>query len=90
MAGRTLANATKPYFTTKGAQGTGLGLYQARRFCEAMGGRLKIQSATGLGTAVHLLLPYAASERRALPDMAQITLPSGTHETIDHHIAGRQ
>jgi len=78
MDGQTLADATKPYFTTKGAQGTGLGLYQVRHFCEARGGRLSIRSARGVGTAVHLLLPCIGPERQPLSDMVPIRLPAGT------------
>ncbi|HET6607541.1 MAG TPA: ATP-binding protein [Rhodopila sp.] len=77
MDGQTLANAAKPYFTTKDEQGTGLGLYQAKRFCEASGGRLRIDSARGLGTAVHLLLPCVSADRQALSDMVPIGLPAG-------------
>jgi signal transduction histidine kinase len=90
MDGQTLANAANPYFTTKGPQGSGLGLYQAKRFCEAMGGRLKIESVSGFGTAVHLLLPYAGAERQALHDMSPISLPASAHGVVDLHIAGQQ
>jgi signal transduction histidine kinase len=90
MDKQTQANAAKPYFTTKGPQGSGLGLYQVERFCKALGGRLKIESVSGVGTAVHLLLPYAVVERRTLPDMSPIRLPAGARGAIDYHIAGQQ
>ncbi len=90
MDRQTLANAAKPYFTTKGAQGSGLGLYQVKRFCEAMGGRLKIESASGFGTSVHLLLPSAGTERQTSPDMLPIRLPPGSRRAVDYHIASRQ
>jgi signal transduction histidine kinase len=90
MDRETLANATKPYFTTKGPQGSGLGLYQAKRFCEAMGGRLKIESVSGSGTAVHLLLPCTGAERQILPGMSPISLPAGARGGIDYHFAGQQ
>lgn len=51
--------ALEPFFTTKGKQGTGLGLSQVHAFVKDMGGNLEIESEEGRGTAVHLRFPRA-------------------------------
>ena len=51
-----LARATSFGFSTKG-QGRGLGLWRARKFAEAAGGRLRLRSRPGRGTAAVLILP---------------------------------
>jgi signal transduction histidine kinase len=56
----TLARATEPFFTTKGAgKGTGLGLPMVQGLAAQSGGALRIQSRLGQGCSVHLLLPEA-------------------------------
>lgn len=59
-----------PFFTTKGpGEGTGLGLWNAHRIAELLGGRLELESAPGR-TAFSLLLPAAdrqAGESDAAP-----------------------
>jgi PAS domain S-box-containing protein len=57
----TLAQAVEPFFTTKGAGGTGLGLSMVHGFAEQSGGTLRIDSAPGRGTVVELRLPAAAA-----------------------------
>lgn len=58
MTDEVVAQAFTPYFTTKAASGgTGLGLAQVRRFVEARGGAVDLESAPGAGTRVRLLLP---------------------------------
>jgi len=49
-----------PFFTTK-TKGVGLGLTISRQLCELNGGRMHIDSATGQGTVVTVLLPIAES-----------------------------
>lgn len=52
--------ATEPFFSTKPlGKGTGLGLAQVYGIARQSGGTLRIESAEGAGTQVHMLLPYA-------------------------------
>jgi two-component system, cell cycle sensor histidine kinase and response regulator CckA len=54
----TLSRAFEPFFTTKqGAEGNGLGLVVVRTIVEGHGGRIKLDSALGVGTQVELRFP---------------------------------
>jgi CheY-like chemotaxis protein len=60
MAPDIAARATEPFFTTKPrGSGTGLGLATAHGFAEQSGGALLIDSRSGVGTKVSLVLPRA-------------------------------
>jgi PAS domain S-box-containing protein len=68
MDQRTLARASEPFFTTKGAgKGTGLGLSMVHGTAEQLGGRLELQSEPGKGTVASLWLPVSQSEVTADP-----------------------
>jgi two-component system C4-dicarboxylate transport sensor histidine kinase DctB len=47
----------EPFFTTKGSQGTGLGLDVAKSIIEAHGGTIACDSQTGVGTTFTISLP---------------------------------
>jgi putative PEP-CTERM system histidine kinase len=47
----------KPFRTTKGNAGMGIGVYESREFVQAIGGRLQVVSAPGQGTTFTLQLP---------------------------------
>jgi signal transduction histidine kinase len=49
-----------PYFTTKGARGTGLGLASVERTVREAGGRIVVASRPGEGTTFRVYLPLAA------------------------------
>lgn len=68
----TLAQACEPFFTTKGADGTGLGLSMVQGFVEQSGGEMRIASAPGQGTTVQLRLPAAIAAASDGPE-AQAT-----------------
>lgn len=53
------ARLFEPYFTTKGALGTGLGLVACRWLLEQEGGEISVESAEGQGTTVRVVLPAA-------------------------------
>lgn len=54
----TQARAFEPFFTTKApSKGTGLGLSSIHGFIRQSGGGIRIESASGQGTTIHLYLP---------------------------------
>ena len=75
MDSETLAQATEPFFTTKGVgKGTGLGLSMVHGLAEQLGGCLILGSEQGLGTTAQLWLPLAVSavaQASSAPDAAQ-------------------
>jgi len=80
MSPEVLAHAFEPFYTTKGlGKGTGLGLAQVYGIARQSGGDVKIESQSGQGTTVSILLPRidqptaAAAEAEAKP----ILEPSG-------------
>ena len=63
MAPEVLARVFEPFFTTKPAgKGTGLGLAMVHNFMTESGGRIEVDSAQGLGTAVSLWFPRLHGE----------------------------
>lgn len=67
IAPEILPRIFEPFFTTKrgpdssGKGGTGLGLARCREIIEAHHGRIRVESAVGIGTAFTILLPTAPS-----------------------------
>lgn len=59
MTPEVLALACDPFFSTKGAKGSGLGLAMAQGFARQSGGELRIRSTPGEGTQVEIWLPTA-------------------------------
>jgi putative PEP-CTERM system histidine kinase len=50
----------RPFATTKGERGFGIGAYQAREFVRQSGGSIEVESAPGRGSRFTLRLPLAA------------------------------
>jgi signal transduction histidine kinase len=46
----------KPFDTTKGSQGMGIGAYQLREYVRSLGGSVEVKSATGRGTTFFVRL----------------------------------
>ncbi len=49
----------KPFFSTKGSRGMGIGAYQAREYVRSLGGTLAVESTPGQGTVFRMRLPLA-------------------------------
>ena len=47
----------RPFDSTKGSQGMGIGVYQAREYARSLGGQLSVRSEPGQGTEFRLRLP---------------------------------
>jgi len=60
IAPAIMAKVCEPFFTTKGLNGTGLGLSMVHGFTKQSGGDLLIESEPGKGTCVQLWLPLTA------------------------------
>jgi signal transduction histidine kinase len=63
MSEETLAHIFEPWFTTKGKDGTGLGLPQVASFLKKVDGRLSVRSRLTQGTTFHLYFPVPTSSR---------------------------
>ena len=50
----------KPFDTTKGNAGMGIGMYESREFVRLLGGEIHVQSESGKGTTISLHLPASA------------------------------
>jgi signal transduction histidine kinase len=59
----------RPFDTTKGNAGMGVGVYEAREFARTHGGGLDVQSTPGKGTVFRLRLPIDGSAT-AVPVLA--------------------
>lgn len=78
MSQETLGRLFEPYFTTKGAAGTGLGLASVKALVEGAGGRVIVQSAPGKGTTFRVLWPlHAPPSKRPAEAAAPATRSSG-------------
>jgi signal transduction histidine kinase len=47
----------RPFDSTKGSKGMGIGAYQAREYVQSLGGRVEVQSSPGDGTTFSIILP---------------------------------
>jgi CheY-like chemotaxis protein len=85
MDGATLAQAFEPFYTTKGLEGSGLGLSMVQGFAEQSGGDVRIKSAKGQGTMVELRLPVAppGSSFKELPSAPEKLQGSGRILLVD-------
>jgi len=69
----------RPFDTTKGSKGMGIGAYQVREFVEQAGGRVHVESEPGRGTVFRLCFPGLDLRPSAAATKEQ---PSEREETI--------
>jgi putative PEP-CTERM system histidine kinase len=50
----------KPFDTTRGNAGMGVGMYESREFVSQLGGEIRVESKPGKGTTIALYIPVAA------------------------------
>ena len=60
-----LAQIFQPFFTTRGEEGTGLGLASTLRIVQAAAGMIHVESREGEGATFHLLIPREHRKVRA-------------------------
>ena len=51
----------RPFDSTKGAKGMGIGAYQAREYVRTLGGEMRVSSTPRAGTVISIWLPLAGS-----------------------------
>ncbi|NQT12105.1 MAG: hybrid sensor histidine kinase/response regulator [Planctomycetes bacterium] len=73
----------EPFFSTKGSDGTGLGLSMCHGIVERHGGRIEIDSTPGHGTTFGIHLPVAAECASDEPHPSEAPLPNGRVLYID-------
>ncbi|MDH3589606.1 MAG: HAMP domain-containing histidine kinase, partial [Gammaproteobacteria bacterium] len=56
----------RPFESTKGSKGMGIGAYQAREFVRAAGGDVEVDSTLGQGTVFRLIFPLAQSVQQGV------------------------
>ena len=69
-----------PYFTTKGGQGTGLGLALIAEIVRDVGGGIALQTEPGRGATFHILWPLRQSPARATGPMVEAKLEKSAQQ----------
>jgi signal transduction histidine kinase len=72
MSPEVMERAMEPFFTTKGTNGTGLGLAEVYGVMKRHNGRVEIESEEGEGTLVRLVFPVADPQALTPPAIATI------------------
>jgi light-regulated signal transduction histidine kinase (bacteriophytochrome) len=63
MSEETQRQLFRPFFSTKGDLGNGLGLYISHEIVERHGGHIAVESTQGIGTTMRITLPDPAREK---------------------------
>ena len=50
----------RPFDTTKGDTGMGIGAYECKEYVSSLGGEIRVESQPGSGTSMRVILPLAA------------------------------
>jgi putative PEP-CTERM system histidine kinase len=71
----------RPFDSTKGSKGMGIGAYQTREYVQMLGGKVEVQSSPGSGTSFSISLPIEADASNAVATMTDI--PHSVGQSID-------
>ena len=69
MSPEVVTKIFDPYFTTKGDNGTGLGVPQVQALMRQVGGCVTVDSTVGEGTSFHLFFPIHRERAAVAPDL---------------------
>ena len=90
MTEKMLRRVREPFFTTKGSEGTGLGLFEVQSFVESIDGEFRLASQPGKGTTATMLLPAESTSPRSLTSPALSGLfPELDSEQLSKPMRGR-
>ena len=93
MSPEVRERAFEPFFSTKGAGGSGLGLAEVYGVVKRHNGRVEIESEVGTGTIVRLLFPIADPATHTPPMQATVDpnrLPPRRILVVEDHLDGRE
>jgi CheY-like chemotaxis protein len=93
MSAEVRERAFEPFFSTKGANGSGLGLAEVYGVVKRHNGRVEIDSELGRGTTVRLLFPAADPLTHTPPAVATVDphkLPPRRILVVEDHVDGRE
>ena len=93
MSPEVRERAFEPFFSTKGANGSGLGLAEVYGVIKRHNGRVEIESEVGRGTTVRLLFPVADPATQTPPATSTVAVPETAPRRIlvvEDHQDGRE
>jgi signal transduction histidine kinase len=93
MTAEVRERAFEPFFSTKGPNGSGLGLAEVYGVMKRHNGRIEIESTIGSGTTVRLLFPAADPSTRTPPMVEAIDphqLAPRRILVVEDHVDGRE
>lgn len=70
-----IANVFSPFYTTKGSEGTGLGMAVVNGIVTRHGGVITVDSAPGNGTRITITMPYLANPETLVPEVEEAVDP---------------
>jgi PAS domain S-box-containing protein len=82
MSPEVRSHAFDPFYTTKGSQGTGLGLSMVHGFIKQSGGYSRIYSEPGHGTTIRLYLPHSTQSEINTAELRRSELMPRGHEVV--------
>jgi signal transduction histidine kinase len=57
----------KPFDSTKGLTGMGIGAFESREFVRNLGGDIQVHSTPGIGSLFRIVLPYSTMHEETTP-----------------------